>query len=100
MVWTSVAMAAVSAATTIYSSEQARTSANKARDAQKEQAKKTLMQQDEAENRANQKQANTQSLIEQAVSGNKGGVASTLLTGPSGVDSTKLTLGKSSLLGG
>lgn len=97
--WAAIS-AVVAVGTTAYASDQARTSSNKARDASMAAAKKTAQQQDEADNRANQKQANTQSLLEAAVNGNKGGAASTLLTGSTGIDPNSLTLGKNSLLGG
>lgn len=100
LAWTAVGMTVLSAAVGFHQSEQARKATNTARDRAAEQAKATLMQQDEADNRLNQKQANTQSLLEAAVNGNKGGAASTLLTGPSGVNTSNLTLGRNSLLGG
>jgi len=53
----------------------------------------------QAVNRANQKQPDTASILSAAQEDSKGGVASTMLTGPAGVDTSNLALGKSTLLG-
>ena len=54
---------------------------------------------DEATNRANQKQPDTSAILSAAMQAGKGGQSGTMLTGPSGVQSSDLSLGKSTLLG-
>lgn len=51
----------------------------------------------QAANRANQKRPNAQALLE---ANQKPGQSGTMLTGPWGLDPTKLQLGKTTLLGG
>lgn len=52
-----------------------------------------------ATNAANQKTPNIADIMARAAQAAKGGVGSTMLTGPGGVNPGTLTLGKSSLLG-
>lgn len=54
---------------------------------------------DEAMNRANQKRPDTTAIMAAAQTAAKTGGASTMLTGPQGIDPTSLQLGKTSLLG-
>ena len=56
-------------------------------------------EQDEQLNRARQKRPNSGKLLSKAQQAIKGGVKGTMLTGTKGVDSSNLSLGKSSLLG-
>lgn len=73
------------------------------KDAQRQnadQAKKTATAAAEADNKANQKRANSSTLLSSNQMAAKGGQAGTMLTGPSGVDPTALQLGKTTLLGG
>jgi hypothetical protein len=65
-----------------------------------DQAKKTANAADEANNKANQKRANSSSLLSSNQMAAKGGQAGTMLTGPTGVDPGTLQLGKTTLLGG
>lgn len=60
------------------------------------QAKAQADLQDQANNRAAAKAPNVAALL----MGNKGATGGTLLTGPQGVDPSKLLLGKNTLLGG
>lgn len=55
---------------------------------------------DQAMNRANAKQPNVSKLRGANVNAAKGGQSGTMLTGPQGVDTSTLTLGKATLLGG
>jgi hypothetical protein len=85
---------------TIYKGERA---ANMQDDAQRlsmAEAQKTARAADEATNRANQKRPNANAILAAAQQAAKGGVGGTLLTGPQGVNTGELSLGKSTLLGG
>ena len=62
-------------------------------------ADRTAAQADQAFNQANQKKPDTSAILSAAQQAGKGGVSGTMLTGPSGVDPSSLTLGKSTLLG-
>ena len=62
-------------------------------------ADRTAKQADQAFNQANQKKPDTSAILSAAQQAGKGGVSGTMLTGPSGVDPSSLTLGKSTLLG-
>lgn len=53
-----------------------------------------------AQNEANQKTPDIAAILSRAATASKGGVGSTMLTGPGGVSNSTLNLGKSSLLGG
>lgn len=53
-----------------------------------------------AQNEASQKTPDIAAILSRAASAERGGIGSTMLTGPSGVDPGSLTLGKSTLLGG
>ena len=55
---------------------------------------------DEANNRANQKRPNANATLAAAQQAARGGMGGTMLTGPQGVSSSELSLGKSTLLGG
>lgn len=97
----SFAYVAVTAlAYTVYSGERA-ASAQKKANARAEQAGKLAAdQQDQAMNKANAKTPDLQAILAGNLSAGGGGAGSTLLTGASGVDGSKLLLGKSTLLGG
>ena len=60
----------------------------------------TAQSADEANNRVNQKRPNANAILAAAQQAAKGGMGSTLLTGPQGVSSSEMSLGKSTLLGG
>lgn len=54
---------------------------------------------DQANNAANMKSPDVGGLLALAESGNRGGQSSTMLTGPAGIDTKKLSLGRTNLLG-
>lgn len=83
-----------------YSSHEA-TSAQKDANAQsRKNAQAAAQQADEANNKANQKRANSSALLSSNQQAGKGGTAGTMLTGPGGVAANTLQLGKTTLLGG
>jgi hypothetical protein len=67
--------------------------------AQIDAANKLYQSQSEATNRANQKQPDTATINANNQQQGKGGQSGTLLTGPAGVDLSKLKLGQATLLG-
>lgn len=105
---TVLAVAAVaSTAYSIYSGERAAEKQQEAlgqqRTAQAEAKTAAEKQQATAEqnvNRANAKQPDAGAILSQASQAAKGGPAGTMLTGPMGVNTADLNLGKSTLLGG
>jgi hypothetical protein len=97
--WTAIA-ATTAAAATIHSADQQRSSSNRALDVQKANAKRTQLLADEANNKANSKAPDIMALMSANALAGKAGQSGTMLTGPSGVDPSLLTLGKSTLLGG
>ena len=95
-----LAVAATGTGYSIYSGER---NADMQRSAQRNamrQAEATAKSNEEAVNRANMKRPNVNAILAAAQNAAKSGVGSTMLTGPTGVDQSALTLGKSSLLGG
>lgn len=64
------------------------------------QAKATADAADQANNRANAKSPDLGAIASATEQAAKGGQSGTMLTGPSGVDTSSLLLGKKSLLGG
>lgn len=99
----SFAVAAVAGVATVYASYTGY-QANKANQQQRayqksalETSRKQADLADQANNKANAKVPNIAALL----AGNQapGGVGSTMLTGPGGVDTSKLTLGRNTLLG-
>jgi type II secretory pathway pseudopilin PulG len=105
---TVLAVAAVaSTAYSIYSGERAAEKQQEAlgqqRTAQAEAKTAAEKQQATAEqnvNRANAKQPDAGAILSQASQAAKGGPAGTMLTGPMGINTADLNLGKSTLLGG
>lgn len=63
-------------------------------------AKATADAAEQANNRANQKRPNASALLSANQAAAKGGISGTMLTGPGGVDTNSLSLGKTTLLGG
>lgn len=63
-------------------------------------AESQAAQADQANNRANQKRPDVAGALSAAMQAGKAGASGTMLTGASGVDTSSLTLGKSTLLGG
>lgn len=95
--------AAALAASTGYSIYEGERAADRQKDAQRQsmaQAKQTAQSADEANNRVNQKRPNFKAILSAAHQAARGGMGGTLLTGPQGVSSSELSLGKSTLLGG
>ena len=94
---------AIAATGTGYSIYQGERNADMQRSAQKNamrQAESTAKSNEEAANRANMKRPNVNAILAAAQNASKSGVGSTMLTGPTGVDQSALSLGKSTLLGG
>lgn len=54
----------------------------------------------QANNKANQKKPDSDALLSANLTARQNGQASTMLTGPAGIDPNTLTLGKTTLLGG
>lgn len=82
-------------------------SANKAEKAQDNatnqataNAKATADAAAQANNKANQKKPDSDALLSANIAAGQNGLASTMLTGPYGIDPNTLTLGKTTLLGG
>ena len=92
--------AATAVATTAYTVDNSRKTSNKANDLAKANALKNQQAQDEANNRANARGPDSSALMAANMLAAKAGQSGTMLTGPSGVDPTSLTLGKTSLIGG
>lgn len=93
--WTAIA-AGTSAAVGVYSADQSRKAGNQAADA----AQANADQQEQQFNKLNGKQPDTAALMDQNMQAGKNGPSGTLLTGPRGIDPSKLLLGKNTLLGG
>lgn len=84
----------------IYEGERAAGAQEKAQRMSMAETQKTARAADEATNRANQKRPNANAILAAAQQAAKGGMGGTLLTGPQGVNTGELSLGKSTLLGG
>ena len=100
---TSAIVAAVSVAGTAYSAIQAEKQASAQKKAQKQAqaaAQAQATQADKEFNAANRKTPDIGSMLAGNQRDAMSGGSSTMLTGPSGVDTKSLTLGKSTLLGG
>ncbi|SDC69428.1 hypothetical protein SAMN05428966_102130 [Massilia sp. PDC64] len=63
-------------------------------------AKATATAAEQANNKANQKKPDSDALLSANLTAGQNGQASTMLTGPAGIDPSTLTLGKTTLLGG
>ena len=102
--WTAATWIAVSAAATtaasLYSSNQAQATQNRALRESKRQAQAQQQAADEANNRANQKSPDVGAMLSAAALSARSGQSGTLLTGSQGIDPSSLTLGKTTLLGG
>ena len=96
-------LAAVATAGVVMQYQQGEQAAGAQRDAAAQATKNATAQADaadQANNAANAKQPNVTSIASRNALDAKGGVGSTMLTGPQGVDPKSLMLGKSTLLGG
>lgn len=95
----SFAVVAIGAAAIGYSAYQGNMASKQQKSAQldaKRNAEAQATAADQAMNRANQKQPNVRNILE---SNSGSGLSGTMLTGPQGVSTDKLQLGKSTLLG-
>lgn len=96
--------AVISAGVGAYSAYNANSAQDDQKDANRKaenKARETQNLAEQAHNKLNQKKpANANTLLTENAGLGKGGVAGTMLTGPSGIDPAKLQLGKSTLLGG
>lgn len=79
--------------------EQQATQAEQAAQQAEANAKKQEKTAEEATNRASQKRANTNSVLDAATQAGKSGASGTMLTGPQGIDPAALNLSKNTLLG-
>ena len=95
-----LAMAATGTGYSIYEGERSATAQKRSQRQALAASRATAQSADEANNRANQKRPNTNAILASAQQAAKGGMGSTMLTGPQGVSSSELSLGKSTLLGG
>jgi hypothetical protein len=89
----------VTTALQVHQGEQQRKATNTANDMARDSAKRTAQLTEEATNKANAKAPDTSALLASNASAGRAGNASTMLTGPQGVDTSQLTLGKNTLLG-
>jgi hypothetical protein len=96
MSWAYVVMAAA----TVYSAQSSRVSNDRARRQQAAIAKSQQQAADQANNKANAKSPDVSAMLSAAGRASGGGQAGTLLTGSQGLDLSRLTLGKATLLGG
>lgn len=91
--------AAASAASAINGMSQAKQQEEAQKKAQR-QANAQASTAEQAMNRENQKSTDTNALLDAAAQAGKAGASGTMLTGAQGVDSSALSLGKNTLLGG
>lgn len=89
---------AMAAGASVYSVDQQRRATNRASDLQAQASRDALTQQQAEQNQANQRTADTESILE---GNSQGDTQSTMLTGPNGLTLDDLILGRgTSLLGG
>ena len=93
-----IAAAAIGAGTAIYNEDRSRKRQHEAQDKQEAAAKKQLAAEEEAQNKANQREADIEGLLDMPdTSGALG--SGTSLTGADGVELDRSTLGKGASLG-
>lgn len=95
-----IAAAVASTAVSVYNGNKAEKAQQSATNQATANAKATATAAEEANNKANQKSPDSGALLSANVAGGKTGQASTMLTGPGGIDPSTLQLGKTTLLGG
>lgn len=95
---TSIVMAAAAVAGTAISYQNSQEQKKAAKNAQAN-AQKQEKAAEEATNRANAKRADTGAALDLATQAGKAGPSGTMLTGPQGIDTAALSLGKNTLLG-
>jgi len=83
----------------VYQGERAAKAQKNAQAQALQQSQKAARQADIANNKANRKRPNSNAILDAAKQAGKGGQSGTMLTGSQGVDSSSLSLGKSTLLG-
>lgn len=101
--WIAGALIVSTVASSYTANKNAKASAKQQEKAQQQsmqQAQKQEAAADQANNAANMKSPDVGGLLAAAANGNRSGQSSTMLTGASGVDPNKLSLGRSNLLGG
>ena len=96
---TLIAATAVTAAATVYSGRKQEKRAREAAAQAQRNADKQAKAAEEATNKAEQKSANAAARLDEAALAGKAGMSGTMLTGPQGIDSSQLMLGKNTLLG-
>jgi hypothetical protein len=94
------AVSLISAGTSAYGARQQAKAQEQAQNQATKQAKSQEFAADQAFNAANKKKPDIAGITAKAQQDAQGGVGSTMLTGPQGVDASTLKLGKSTLLGG
>ena len=94
------AASAVGTAASVYTGNKAERAQKEATSQATANAKATATAAEEANNKANQKKPDSDALLSANLTAGKTGQASTMLTGPAGVDPSTLALGKTTLLGG
>lgn len=95
-----MAAAAVAGAYMTYQNgEEQKAAAEKASKQAQQNAEKQAAQADQAANQVNQKKPDTSAILSAAQQAGKAGASGTMLTGPTGIDPSALTLGKNTLLG-
>lgn len=94
MGWTAAALF-VSAASAANQADQGRKASNTAAD----NAKKNADTQEQQFNKLNGKTPDAMAMAAENIQAGKNGPSGTLLTGPKGIDPSKLTLGRNTLLG-
>jgi hypothetical protein len=100
MGWVAAAVAVVGAAVSYENGKKQEASSKRALEQSKNAAKQQALLAEQDMNAANKKRASTTGLLSAAQQAGKAGISGTMLTGAGGVDSSKLSLGKSTLLGG
>lgn len=95
-----IAAVAASAAVTYDQGQKANKLQKESMQQAKQQADQQAKAADMATNKANMKKPNIAGMMDANAAAARGGLSSTMLTGPMGVDPSVLTLGKSTLLGG
>lgn len=97
--WTAATWMAIAAGTTAavsaYGADQSRKQGNRAANAADEQASA----QEQQFNKLNGKTPDAMAMAAENIQAGKNGPSGTLLTGPKGIDPSKLTLGRNTLLG-
>ncbi|AQW29118.1 hypothetical protein JK151_08905 [Ralstonia syzygii subsp. celebesensis] len=93
------AAAVAGTAYSIYNGQQQASAQKDAAQKAQQNAAQQADQADQANNRANAKSPDVGAMLSANQQAAKGGMSGTMLTGPTGVDPSQLSLGKSTLLG-